>query len=292
MKNLLYTCLKGVLFVVSHIPLRVGYVFSNFLYFVLQYVVRYRKKVIQSNLQLVFPEKSKDEISIITKRFYRHLADLFVEITYSLYIPTEILVKRIRFVNPELLNRYYAEGRHVVAVTGHYANWEWGYGCPMYCRHKLMEVYKKLNNKTSNRLFHDIRSRFGGIPVEMSNMKPIIAESKKHPTLIYLIADQTPAVHEHLWYYTYFLGVSGTPMFMGPERMAQKFDAAFIFVDMQKVKRGYYRIEFIPLSESSKGTSTYELTDKYLRMMEKIIYEKPEYWMWSHRRWKRRKIIE
>jgi KDO2-lipid IV(A) lauroyltransferase len=258
----------------------------------LRHVVKYRKKVIRDNLQLVFPQKSKDEISVIMKQYYRHLSDLFVEIMYSLYIPERVLVKRIRFVNPELLNRYYTEGRHIVAVTGHYANWEWGYGFPIYCHHKLMEVYKRLNNKISDRLFRDIRSRFGGIPVEMSNMKSIIAELKKHPTLVYLVADQTPAGHEQLWYYTSFLGVSGTPVFMGPEKMAQKFDAVFIFVNMQKVKRGHYRIEFIPLSEHSKDTSTYELTDKYLRTMEKFIYEKPEYWMWSHRRWKRRKIIK
>jgi KDO2-lipid IV(A) lauroyltransferase len=292
MKNFVYTCLKGVLFVVSLVPLRTGYAFSSFLYFVLRHIVKYRKKVITDNLRLVFPDKNESEIAAIVRKYYRHLSEVFVEIMYSLYIPEKVVRKRIRFVNPELLDKYYSEGRHIVAVTGHYANWEWGYGFPMYCRHKLMEVYKKLNNKISNRLFHDVRARFGGVPVEMANLKPILAESRKHPTLIYLIADQTPAGNERLWYYTSFLGVSGTPVFLGPEKIAQKFDAVFVFVNMQKVKRGFYRIEFIPLCENSKDTSTYELTDKYLRMMEKIIYDKPEYWMWSHRRWKRRKIAK
>jgi KDO2-lipid IV(A) lauroyltransferase len=289
MKNFAYLCLKGVLFAVSLVPIQAGYVFSSVLYFLLRYVIRYRKKVIEANLRLVFPDKGKGEISAITKRYYRHLSDIFVELMYSLYIPEKTVRKRIRFVNPELLDRYYREGRHVVAVAGHYANWEWGYGCPMYCRHKLMEVYKRLNSKISDRLFHDIRARFGGIPVEMSNMKTVIAESLKHPVLIYLVADQTPAGNEKTWYYTSFLGVDGTPVFTGPEKMAQKFDAVFVFVNMQRVKRGYYRLEFIPLSENSKNTAPNELTDKYLRTMEKIIYGKPEYWMWSHRRWKRRK---
>jgi KDO2-lipid IV(A) lauroyltransferase len=292
MKNFGYTCLKGVLFVVSLVPLRAGYAFSSLIYFVLKYVVKYRRKVIEDNLHLVFPDSSKDEVSDIAEKYYRHLSETFVELIYSLYIPEKVIRKRIRFVNPELLDRYYSEGRHIVAVTGHYANWEWGYGFPMYCRHKLMEVYKRLNSKISDRLFHDIRARFGGIPVEMSNLKPILAESKKHPVLVYLVADQTPAGNERLWYYTSFLGVSGTPVFMGPEKIAQKFDAVFIFVNMQKVKKGYYRLEFIPLCENSKNTSTHELTDKYLRTMEKVIYDKPEYWMWSHRRWKRRKITE
>jgi KDO2-lipid IV(A) lauroyltransferase len=290
MKNFVYICIKGILFAVSLVPLQAGYVFSTFLYFIMKYVVRYRRQVIESNLHLVFPDKSSKEISLIVKKYYRHLSEIFVELMYSLYIPEKILRKRIRFVNPELLNKYYSEGRHVVAVTGHYANWEWGYGCPMYCRHKLMAVYKKLNNKISNRLFHDIRARFGGIPVEMSNMKSVIIESAKHPVLLYLVADQTPAGNEKLWYYTSFLGVDGTPVFMGPEKIAQKIDAVIIFVNMQKVKRGYYRLEFIPLSENPKNTPVNELTDKYLRTMEKIIYSKPEYWMWSHRRWKRRKI--
>jgi KDO2-lipid IV(A) lauroyltransferase len=290
MKNIVYTCLKGVLFIVSLVPIEVGYMFSFFLYFILGYVIRYRKKVIEANLRMVFPGKSEKEIAAIVKKYYRHLSDIFVELMYSLYIPEKILRKRIRFVNPELLNKYYDEGRHVVAVTGHYANWEWGYGCPVYCRHKLMEVYKKLNSKISDRLFHDIRARFGGIPVEMSNLKPIIAESKKRPTLIYLVADQTPAGNEKMWYYTSFLGINGTPVFTGPEKLAQKFNAVFIFVNMQKVKRGHYRLEFVPLCENSGNTPANELTDKYLRKMEQIIYDKPEYWMWSHRRWKRRKI--
>ncbi|MDR2027558.1 MAG: lysophospholipid acyltransferase family protein [Prevotellaceae bacterium] len=290
MKNFVYNCLKGVLFVISLIPIRGGYVFSPVIYFILRYVIKYRSKVIESNLQLVFPGMSKEEISAVSKKYYRHLSETFVELIYSLYIPEKTIRKRIRFVNSELLDKYYSEGRHVVAVTGHYANWEWGYGFPMYCRHKLMEVYKKLNNKISDKLFHDVRARFGGIPVEMSNMKPILAESKKHPTLVYLVADQTPAGNEQSWYYTSFLGVSGTPVFTGPEKIARKFDAVFVFVNMQKVKRGYYRLEFIPLCENSGNTSTHELTDKYLRMMEQIIYDKPEYWMWSHRRWKRRKI--
>lgn len=292
MRKFVYLCLKGVLFVVSLIPIRVGYGFSSVLYFMLRYVIKYRKRVIEDNLRLVFPEKSKDEIAGITTKYYRHLSDIFVELMYSLYLPEKSVRKRVDFVNPELVNKYYSEGRNIVAVTGHYANWEWGYGFPMFCRHKLVEIYKKLNNKLSDRLFCDIRARFGGVPIEMSNLKPIIVESKKQPTLIYLVADQTPAGNEKTWYYTSFLGVDGTPVFAGPEKLAQSFDAVFMFVDVQKVKRGYYRLEFIPLCENPKETAKNELTDKYLRKMEQIIYNKPEYWMWSHRRWKRRKTAK
>ncbi|MDR1170525.1 MAG: lysophospholipid acyltransferase family protein [Prevotellaceae bacterium] len=292
MKNFAYACLKGVLFTVSLIPIRAGYVFSSFLYLVLRYIVRYRKKVIEANLRLVFPNMDRNETTSIMNKYYRHMSDLFVEMTYALYISEKSLRKRIRFVNPELLDRYHSEGRHVVAVTGHYANWEWGYGFPIYCRHSLMEVYKKMSSKTFDRLFRDIRARFGGIPVEMSNLKPIVAEARKHPTLIYLIADQTPAGNSQLWYYTSFLGIDGTPVFTGPEKIAHKFNAVFVFVNMQKVKRGHYRIEFIPLCENPENTDTYELTDSYLRTLEKIIYNRPEYWMWSHRRWKRRKMTE
>ncbi|MDR3246178.1 MAG: lysophospholipid acyltransferase family protein [Prevotellaceae bacterium] len=290
MNKFVYSCLKGVLFVISLIPMKLGYAFSYFLYFMMRYVIKYRKKVIEANLHLVFPDKSKAGINVIIKRYYRYLSEIFIELMYSLYIPEKFVKKHVRFVNPELVNKYYSEGRHIVAVTGHYANWEWGYGFPIYCHHKLVEVYKKMSNRISDMLFRDIRARFGGMPVEMSNLKPIIAELKKQPTLIYLVADQTPAGNEKTWYYTSFLGVSGTPVFTGPENLAQKFDAVFMFVDVQKVKRGYYRVEFIPLSENSKDTDKYELTDKYLRIMEQVIYEKPEYWMWSHRRWKRRRI--
>jgi KDO2-lipid IV(A) lauroyltransferase len=290
MKNITYICLKGLLFAVTLIPIRAGYMLSFILYIILRYIIRYRRKVIEDNLRMVFPDKGKKEIAGIVKKFYLHLSDIFIELMYSMYIPEKTLRKRFRYVNPELLNRYCDEGRHVIAVAGHYANWEWGYGCPLYCRHKLLPVYKKLQSKIADRLFHDFRARFGGMPVEMSSMKPVIAEAAKHPVLVYLVADQTPAGNEKQWYYTSFLGLSGTPVFTGPEKLAQRFNAVFVFVNVQKVKRGYYRMEFVPLCEDSANTAANELTDKYLRQMEQVIYNKPEHWMWSHRRWKRRKV--
>ncbi|MDR1898055.1 MAG: lysophospholipid acyltransferase family protein [Prevotellaceae bacterium] len=292
MSDLGYKCLKAVLFAVSLIPLEWGYMFAHFIYFLLVYVVRYRKKVIESNLRMVFPAKTEAEISLIAKKYYRHLSEIFVELAYSLYISEKEIKRRVRYTNPESVNKYYAEGRHIVGVTSHYANWEWGYGFQMFCNHKIMEVYKKMNNKIFNKLFYDIRSRFGGIPVEMSNLKPIVAEIRKHPALIYLVADQSPAGNNNTWYYTSFLGIDGTPVFTGPAKFAQRFNAAVVFVDMQKVKKGYYELTFVPICDNPQEMSENELTDRYLQHIEQVVYNKPEYWMWSHRRWKRRKITE
>jgi len=289
MQKFLYTCLKALIFVATLVPLKIAYIYSHFIYFLLVHVLKYRKKVVHDNLVLVYPNKTEEEITIIIKKFYRHLSELFVEILYLLYISEREMKKRAHFKNPELVNKYYSEGRHVVAVASHYSNWEWGNGFPLVCQHKLMEVYKVMNNKIFDKLFQDIRSRFGGIPVEISNVKPILAETRKTPVIAFLVADQSPASSK-ISLHTNFLGVSGTPVFEGPERIAKAVDAVFMFVDIQKVKRGYYTIEFITLCENSKQTNTNELTQLYINAVEQQIYNKPEYWMWSHRRWKRRKI--
>lgn len=289
MNKILYPCLKGLLFVVSLIPLRVGYIFADIMYFLLNYVIRYRKKVIEANIKLVFPTITDKEVKNIRNKYYKHLSDFFIESVYSLYISERQLRKRVHFINPELVNEYYQQGKSIIGVTGHYANWEWGYTFPLYCSHKLLAVYKKLDNKLSDQLFIDIRSRFGGVPIEMSNvLRRVVAASQKKPVMAFLVADQSPAGIPN-WHYTTFLGITGTPVFTGPEKIARVMDAVFMFIEIQKVKRGYYTIKFVTLCENSKQTEPNQLTDQYLRYMEKIIYNKPEYWMWSHKRWKRRK---
>lgn len=290
MNKIAYTCLKGVLFMVSLIPLRISYILlSNFLYFILRYVAGYRKKVVKDNLKLVFPEKSDAEIKSIIRKFYHHLADVMVEISYSLYMPERSVRKRVHFTNIDLINEYYAQGKNIVGVTGHYANWEWGYGFPMFGSHKLLAIYKKLHNETMDKLFNEIRSRFGSVPVEMSNvLRTIVTESKKKPVFVYMVADQSPAGVPN-WYYTSFLGVDGTPVFTGPERIARTINAVYLYIDIQKIKRGYYHVKMVPICENSKDTEPNYLTEEYLRLLEKQIYNKPEYWMWSHKRWKRRK---
>lgn len=292
MNDFMYGCLKALLFAVSRIPMRTGYLLSRVVYLVLAHVARYRKGTILANLHMAFPEKSEAEIVEITRKYYRHLAELFVEIACALYIPKRELDRRVRFLNPELVDGYYDEGRHIVGVTSHYANWEWGYCFQLHCRHRIAEVYKRMSGRVSERLFRDIRSRFGGLPVEMGNLKPLFFEASRNPVLVYLVADQSPAGNEKSWYFTSFMGIDGTPVFTGPEKIARKLDAVFLYVDMRKNGCGRYSIEFSTLCEHSREMPENSLIDMYLRKTEEVIRNKPEYWMWSHRRWKRRREIK
>jgi KDO2-lipid IV(A) lauroyltransferase len=292
MNSFLYKFVRGLLFVFSLLPVRAGYFFSSCIYFLLRYVVQYRKKVIYSNIKLVFADLDKAEISKIANRYYRHLSDMFVELWYSLYIPEKEIEKRVRFLNPELISEFYKRGKHVVAVTSHYANWEWCFRFQKCCPHRIMEIYKKMSSPVFDRLFYDIRSRFGGAPVEMSNLRKALAEAKKAPVLFYIVADQSPAGTENSWYFTSFLNVSGTPVYTGAEKIARKLDAAFVYIDMRKTKRGFYEMELTTLCDDAKNTPENYLMDLYLRRTEETILKQPEYWMWSHRRWKRRKITE
>lgn len=286
-----YRCTKVLLKTVALLPMRALYCFADVIYILAAYVIGYRKKVIDSNLLLVFPEKSDKERRIIRKKYYRHLADLAVEIPATAGISRKQLDRRFICLNGELLDEYSRQGRHVIVVTGHYSNWEWGLVISDQSSSTSLFVYKKLDNKTSDRYFAEQRARFGAVPVEMEQAtRTAIRCSAQGPVMLVLIADQTPAGGIQNAYFTEFLGVSGTPVFLGPEKIAKHLDAVYIFGDIQKVKRGHYTVEFTVLSERSKATGQYELTRKYLACLERQISARPEYWMWSHRRWKRRMI--
>ncbi|MDR2563564.1 MAG: lysophospholipid acyltransferase family protein [Prevotellaceae bacterium] len=286
-----YRCIKALLKTLAMLPMCVLYRLADVIYLFAAYVIGYRRKVIDSNLLLVFPEKSEKERRIIRQKYYKHLADLIVEIPATAALSRKQLDKRFVCLNGELLDEYSRQGRHVIVVTGHYSNWEWGLVISDQSSSTPLFVYKRLDSKTSDRYFAEQRARFGAVPVEMEQtMRTAIRYSTQGPVMLVLIADQTPAGGIQNAYFTEFMGVSGTPVFLGPEKIAKHLNAVYIFGDIQKIKRGHYTVKFIVLSENSKSTEQYELTRKYLDCLEHQISAKPEYWMWSHRRWKRRMV--
>jgi KDO2-lipid IV(A) lauroyltransferase len=283
--------MKALLNAFALLPMRALYCLADVIYLFAVYVVRYRRKVIDSNLSLVFPEKSEKERRMIRKKYYKHLADLAVEIPAAATISHKQLNERFVCTNGELLDEYSRQGRHVIVVTGHYSNWEWGMIISDRSSSTSLFVYKKLDNKLSDRYLTEQRARFGAVPVEMEQtLRTAIRYSAQGPVLLVLIADQTPSGGMNNAYFTEFLGVSGTPVFLGPEKIAKYLDAVYVFGDIQKIKRGHYAVKFTVLCENAKNTGQYELTQKYLDCLERQVLAKPEYWLWSHRRWKRRAV--
>jgi Kdo2-lipid IVA lauroyltransferase/acyltransferase len=292
MDKIVYSLLRAASWIGHVLPMRLNYIFSDFLFLITYYIVGYRKKVVTRNLRNSFPEKSEKELKVIEKRFYHHFCDTFIETLYFDRISEKEIKKRANFINPELVNKYLDQGRPVVGYIGHYNNWEWLCNWPLYTNHRFYPIYKKLRSKAFGRFYYNLRGRFGAVPLERADtFRQLMEDSQKSiPSFTAFIADQTPRIND-IQYWTTFLN-QNTPVVVGLEKIARKLNAVVIAAHPKKIRRGYYEIAFYLVTENAKETSKFEITEKCTRFLEKIIIEKPEYWLWSHKRWKHKKPIK
>lgn len=285
MNKFVFTLVAFFLKIISLLPFWLLYLISDLLYFFLYYIFKYRRKVVQTNLANAFPEKSQDERKGIEKRFYSFLADLMMESIKSISISPDELKKRYKFVNLEVITKYLQDGRSVIAVSGHYGNWEWGpLAIPLELKKDVLVVYKSLSNKNFDNKINSIRSRFGAIMVSMKMTLRKIAEYKNIPHVLVLVGDQTPT-REESQYFTTFLN-QPTAVFLGIEKIALKANDAIIYFSINRIKRGHYKSIVKPLVEYPRDTKEHEITNAHTLELENLIREKPELWLWSHRRWK------
>lgn len=276
----------SIVWVITLLPLRVLYLFSDLLFPLVCYFPGYRRKVVAENLRNAFPGKNEKERAVIQRSFYRHFCDLAVEILKLTHMSDKQLMRRMTINNKALPDRLYNEGRDVVAVLGHYGNWEWTSIMSRYTELRNVPIYKPLNNKHFDRFMLSLRIRNNCDPVPMSMVVREIIRNRKEKTLAMygFISDQTPARAE-IRYRTEFLN-QDTPVFLGTEKIASKYDMAVVFINVQKVRRGYYTMTPELLFEHSAGQPEYLITRTHVKRLEEVIREKPEYWLWSHRRWK------
>jgi KDO2-lipid IV(A) lauroyltransferase len=239
-----------------------------------------------NNLRNAFPGKSEAELKIISKKFYRHFNDILVEILKMIHFSPEALASRIKVKNPEVLNDLYNQKKSVIAVVGHYNNWEWILGTKPYVPHQSMAIYKPLNNKYFNRFLIRNRSRYGVELISMrETLRKMLTYKKENKiTLCAFITDQSP-VWEETQYWTNFLNQL-TPVYLGIEKMAKKTGQAVVFLHVQKIARGRYEMEVIRLFDQVDNIPIHEITNRHLAVLEQIIITQPEYWLWTHRRWK------
>lgn len=284
-----YYIFFAINWVITLLPLRVLYVFSDFLFFLFYYFPTYRKSIVRANLRNSFPEKSIEEIIKIEKKFYHHLADLFIEVLKLTHLSEKELRKRFVVENIGLLDRLHKEKRDVIAILGHYNNWEWLTVFPLLTPYRSISIYKPLHNKSFDRLINKFRTRFGMVLTPMSSVlrELIVSRNNNINTLSAFISDQTPAASE-IKYWTTFLN-QDTPIYMGAEKIATRYDKAIVFYHISKVKRGHYSLKPELLFEHTSGLPDHVITDAHVRRLEEIIKEKPEYWIWTHRRWKHKK---
>ncbi len=285
MKIIVFRIVSGLLFLISLLPFRILYLISDLLFLILYHLIGYRRKVVFNNLQNSFPEKSIAEIKTIEKRYYHYLADLIIESVKSFTISSEEIKKRFIFKNLSAITSYLEAGRSVIAVSGHYGNWEWAsIAIAQQLQEDVLIVYKPLSNKRFEKLINAMRSKFGAILVPMKYTLRKLVEYKNKPYVLALIGDQTPPKEESN-YFTNFLN-QPTAIFLGVEKIALKYNNPIIYFNIKRIKRGYYECLIEPIIENPGLTREFEITNLHTKELEKNIRLAPEFWLWSHKRWK------
>ena len=288
MNLLTYIIAYPFIWLISRLNFTIIYLISDFLYYVLYYVFSYRKSVVRENLKLAFPKMPKKERLKLEKNIFRNLTDVFLETFKSINVSEEELKKRFVFKYPEVLERVYNNNQNVIVMCSHYCCWEWVFGVRNVTNFKINAIYKQLSNKYFDRLTKSRRSKFGANMIKTKDtFKEISRKSELKELNWYGFAsDQSPKKSKAV-YWNYFLN-NWVPIHIGAEVIAKKYNMAIVFMDVQKIKRGYYEASFSLITDKPKDFKDFQLTDKYIELVEKQVKNKPEYYTWTHRRFKHR----
>lgn len=286
MQQLVFYLLYPLIWLISILPFRILYLLSDFVYFLLFYFIGYRKELVLSNLKRAFPEKSEKKLKKIRRKFYHHLVDLTFEMIKTFTISKKQIKKHYQFTNISMLDAIYKRGKSIIIVGSHYGNWEWVVSMQMHTKVVAYGTYTKINNKVLENKIKTTRERFGGkLILQEHTIKTMAADYQKNKKRIYgLLSDQSPLLRR-VSYWRNFLNVR-VPIHIGAEKLAKRYDCAYVYMHVTKERRGYYKIELELISENPREFTDFELTDLYLKKVEKQIKEKPAYYLWSHNRFK------
>lgn len=280
--------LYRIVYLISLLPFKVLYIFSDVLAWLACDVIKYRRGVVRRNLVASFPEKPEKDIRKIEKRFYRFLCDYFIETVKLASMSPDKMRRHLKVENIEEINEAVRHGQSVSLYLGHYCNWEWVSSLPLHIdpAAKCAQIYHPLENKTFDKLLYRLRTRFDANNIPMKDILPTLITWKKEnvPSVTGYIADQAPGLNIHL--FVDFLNHE-TGAYTGPERISKFLGAKAVYGHMSRPKRGYYTLRFIPISENVKKENIFVTTRKYFTLLQDNIRETPQYWLWSHNRWKR-----
>lgn len=287
-KGIGYSLLYVVAYLHALLPFSALYLLSDMFFFLIYYLVRYRRKLVRRNLKNAFPEKSQKEVLKLEREFYHHLCDYFVETIKTLHLSDQEVSRRLNFENPEIFNRLTAHGKSCILSLGHYGNWEWVPSIVMHFQPGVKQglVYKTLHNKAFDRLFLKIRSRFNSKPIEQVSVyrQMIRMQQAGERMVVGFLADQRPFRHNGQ-YWTTFLN-QDTLVQTGMEKIARHLGCAVVYLDIKKVKRGHYMGKFFVISPDASQESDFVIMERYMRKLEETILRAPAYYLWSHNRWK------
>ena len=271
------------------LPFPLLYLFSDIVYFFVYRIIGYRKKTVRQNLALALPKLTDQERLIIEKKFYHHMCDMFLETIKTMNISKKEICKRFVFKNIDMYKEIEKQGKSVAIICSHYASYEWIISMNYYSDFTAYGIYKQLKNPYFDKLVHKIRSRFNAKLITTKQTVPTIINNNKNNVLaLYGFAsDQSPKAKAAL-HWSKFMGIE-VPVHVGAEMLSKRYNMNLIYLNTKKVKRGHYEATLELLSDNPKEVPNFELTDQYLKLLEKQIYDAPEFYLWTHKRWKYRR---
>lgn len=283
-----YGLLVFLLKLLSRMPFRAIYALSDGVFPVLYHVVRYRRKIVRRNLTESFPDKDKSEIKHIEKKFYRFFSDLMLESCKLATISPVEIQQRMRFKNTEEINSLLKQGKSIAIYLGHYGNWEWVSSLPLWLEKNVVgaQIYHKLSNKDMDRLMKTVRERMGANGIDMHHTARYITKlSNSHDVCaIGFIADQAPRIKDTR-HYLHFLRHT-VPVITGTEKIIKHYGLEAFYLEVKRIKRGYYEAEFIKIHDNPRTLPDFRLTDLFFQHLEHTIMSRPELYLWSHKRFR------
>lgn len=288
MAESIYHLLRFLLKLLSYIPFRLLYIVSDGMFYILYYIIRYRRAVVRKNLTESFPDKSLHEIKLIEKKFYRFFMDMTIESCKLASMSQDAIRRRMAFKNVEAVNSLLRSGKSVAVYLGHYGNWEWVSSMPLWLDENAIgaQIYHKLRNDSMNRLMLHIRERMGAVSVDMhKTARYITTLAAEHKVCtIGFIADQSPRMRESR-HFLRFLN-HNTPVLTGTEKIIKHYGFEAFYLDVRRTRRGFYTAEFVRMHDEPRSLPDFELTALYFKHLEQAITRQPELYLWTHNRFK------
>ena len=279
---------------IAKLPFRIIYYLSYILFLVVFYVLRYRRNVVYKNIQQAFPKLNKKEVSIIERKFYRYLCNLIMEVIKSHHMNEKDFKERCSVKGGQKLREAQNKSKSAIVVTIHQGNWEWMlHSAALHLNIPIEPVYKPLHHEGCDQFMQSVRSRFNSRPIPMQRAGREMLKATNHFRLFVLMADQAPSIHERGHWVSYLN--KEAPFYIGTEKIAQRIQCPVFFAKCRQTKRGYYEVELtelaVPPHKQAPDENSFPMIDAYVKLAEKAIYEQPETFLWSHRRWKRRRTL-
>ena len=292
MKHWQYLPVQGLLYIISLMPFWVLYGIADFIFVLVYYVVRYRRKIVAKNMRESFPELSDKELKKIARKFYRNFADYIVETIKLNHISDEEIKRRMVFKNMDVIDRLFDEKQSITAYFSHCGNWEWVPSITLWSRHttgkdvEFCQVYRPLKNKWYDEYMLRLRSRFNSLSFKKKTVLRdlLLLRRREMPSITGFMSDQKPSKGDESHIVKFLNHPSA--VITGTEQVARKLDMAVVYFDMHKLSRGYYELEVKLITDNTSTMEPMAITDAYVKLLEETIKRNPSIWLWTHNRWK------